>query len=100
MLSLFTSRRNKNKLQKLKEQFSNEEIGLLFVEVENFISELEAQVMGMDISSLLLQLSSIRGQLINMLSRFETISLQYDSNDIKVIIEHLNGINKDLLAIE
>ena len=69
------------------------------MEVLDFISELETKVMRTDISSLAMQLSSLRDRSMNILNRFEVISLQYDSNDIKVIIEHLHGINKDLLAI-
>lgn len=84
----------------MKEQLANEEIGLLFVEVEDFISELEAEVVGANISSLAMQLGSFRDRLTNMLNRFEVVNIQYNSNDIKVIIEHLNGIKKILSAIE
>lgn len=84
----------------MKERLANEEIGLLFAEVEDFISELEAAVVGTDISSLTMRLGSFSDRLTNMLNRFEVVNIQYNSNDIKVIIEHLNGIKKDLLAIE
>lgn len=99
LLSLFTLRRNRHKIQELQEQFSREEIGLLFVEVEDLVSKLEAKVIEEDLISLPIQLISFREKFIDLLKRIEFTSSRYDSNEIKYIIEFLNEIQKDLLAI-
>ena len=100
LLSLFSLRRDRNKLREVQKQIECEGMNSLLMELEKFANELEKKIMEMDLSSITEQFVLTQEQVSQLLEQLKTADKVQVNCELSLVIEHLKNIQNNLLAIE